>query len=79
MFEIAAGDLRQGHLVRVGASTNYALVADVSVPASRIEVTLYNGNQPCKQPTMFFEPEDIVHLSLCPDSLDGTWPTSTDH
>jgi hypothetical protein len=77
--EIVAAQLREGHLVRVGLSSNYVLVAVAAEHAGRIEVTLYNGARPQARPSMFFKPGDLVHLSPFPGWADLTWPRDTDH
>lgn len=42
---IPASDLRDGDLLRLGASTNYVLVADAALPAERAGIAVDAGRQ----------------------------------
>lgn len=72
--QITATELRSGHLVRVGHSNNYVLVAEANQVTGTIEVTIFNGDQARDRPTLFFEPSEVLHLSPCPGSADLRWP-----
>jgi hypothetical protein len=78
MPRTAAGELRARHLVRLGVSTNYVLVSEACLRDGEVAVTIYNGDQPCDQPHLFFAPDELVHLSLCPNSADGRWPVTSE-
>lgn len=62
---IKARDLGNGHLVRLGASTNYVLVYDAAEFAKQIYVTIYSDNNVPNPdgPTLQFDPDADVSLS----------------
>jgi hypothetical protein len=75
MIPIPAAGLLDGHLVRIGSSTNYVLVAAANEIEGKIAVTIYNGDTPQDRPNLHLEPDEVVHLSACPDTDDHRWPT----
>ncbi len=77
MPRIPAGELHARHLVRLGVSTHYVLVAEACLRDGKVAVTTYNGDQPGDKPHLFFAPDELVYLRLCPDSADGRWPVSS--
>jgi len=43
---IKARDLRTGDLMRLRSSTNYVLISSVLISGERVDVTVYNGDDP---------------------------------
>ncbi len=62
--DIPAGDLRNGHLLRLGVSTNYVKVASTEIRGGQVDVTIYNGSTPYPRPTLHYRADETVQVSL---------------
>jgi len=64
-YELQAKHLRDGHLLRIGASTNYVLVSDAKAAADgRIGIWIYDGNdERVPGVRLHFQPDELVCVS----------------
>ncbi len=63
--DIAARDLTDGDVLRIGSSTNYVLVHSAEHSPSGVDVTVYNGDVPNPDgATLNFDAAERVSLSM---------------
>lgn len=61
---IKASQLRDGHLLRLGVSTNYVKVASAAVTEDgEVAVTVYNGETPNARPFRCFGASEDVQVT----------------
>ena len=59
---VKASELKQGDLIHVGGES-YVLVADATLRAGKIDVTIYNGSTPHSEPTYSHQPGTPIRVA----------------
>jgi hypothetical protein len=63
-IDTTAGELRHGDLLRLGRSGDtYVLVDSTTITGDEVNVTLYDGPNPARKPTLRYRTSDPVQLS----------------